>query len=882
MRKFLHIFLVSSFCIMLFGGTKIANAQDSVESYDGLDIVFLVDQSGSMGGNCVGCPFNDPLELRFYSLKYAMEWLGVDHLALHQDKMFRVAVVNFGSTAEAWDFNDASGDSQYWQEIAPVSESEWNTLFNKLDGDIGKMKDSYSSDDLGDTDFQRAFKLADELFGPKYLVSMNNHLRVVVVLSDGQPNPEQLPTDNISIRQYMLNLVEYVKINFPEPDYRIYVVGMPDEEDPYWSRIRSYWELATNDPCPGIDIACSEPAKDRASLVESNQDVGKRFLDILQDITSNMPVTGGCPENDPSCGETVILPGKYVVPPYLKTISFTYFKENPSEKLIIVDAQGKVVDPNQSGVTITGEDGPIQRVIINSPIPGRWEISTNPSGSNVKITRREIFAKSQLDKPIGSQVQYLPVQIQYALLDEVGAPLLTYKDPYYQLVVTAEVSLNASKWQLTLNSQPDNIYSANFFPTETGEYKIFVVAKSKDMDSKEIIVYQGEIGSFTVAPATLVPINLSTSWPQYEERDLIFGLRDVSGFAIPSAANEEIEITVSIIGPSGPDGVPIIMKSMRDGTFKGFYRPQERGEHIIQVLATLRDSSGMVHEIINGEIGRFNATATALVELKIVEPQSRDVVQSATGLWPFTPHPLIIQLELIANGNPVDPATVFVDPESAITADVQDADGQTIPNALVFKMQKTKLGLYQAETSDLGVGMYTIIVKAGELRPDYALKELEIPLRIRRIVNPALARIGFGTLIFLAIAIPSIGYVVVARRRRRQHPCSGRVYIVDGFGSIKFPVVLDSYQSNRVVFKTKDMPPITRITKMLFECRSDVENKSKQVNVTVWVDDSKLPIINNEPMRLNGVKKLGQHPFWLLKDPSDDQLMEVRSSESEL
>ena len=82
-------------------------AQEETE-YVGLDVVFLIDQSGSMGGPEAGCTIctyaNDPLGLRFAAPEFAIELLGDDllqgQIARQTPVDVQVGIVSFGSTAQ--------------------------------------------------------------------------------------------------------------------------------------------------------------------------------------------------------------------------------------------------------------------------------------------------------------------------------------------------------------------------------------------------------------------------------------------------------------------------------------------------------------------------------------------------------------------------------------------------------------------------------------------------------------------------------------------------------------------------------------------------------------------------------------------------------------
>ncbi len=872
MRKQTHVLLIMFFLFSLMKAPAVRAAQDP-DVYSGIDVIFLVDQSGSMSGLCNGCPFNDRLDLRFYSLSYAMKWMGENYIGVDTNKIpFRVAIINFGSTVEPWDF-DTSDDHQYWQEIAPVSQSEWDTLYKKIESDIEMMTKKYKGKSLGNTDFKPAFEQAKMFFSEEYLPvpEGENHRQVIVVLTDGRPNPAIQP-DGFTLSRYMNDLLQYTEAGFPEPAYRIYVVGLPDQLDPHWSIMRPAWEMITNDPCPGANSICADLRKDRASLVASDQEVGNRFLNLMLDLTN--------------IKEIVIPPGRNILPPYLKTAIFTLFKDDNIEHLILTNPNGVQVSDSDLNVQITGQNGPIEVVRINSPLPGEWLVVTQPANENVIITKREIYAQSRLDSPLSTQIQYLPVNIRYALLDEIGDPLPNYGNEY-PLIVEAEIQAGSQKWPLILKDvQSGSVYEGNFTPVEAGEYKLVVHAWTKDIIGQLVEVYKGTIGSFIVSKAVLAPANLPTSWPQYQPRDLIFELRNEEGYPISTAtAASEIKIVAEIFMDGNVDGEPFSLISQDDGTYKGSYAPQQQGEHTLHVLGTIRDNSGNTHVIIDSDVGTFVVDPTTRVIIKLIQPAnpvgpSGNIFKdNNTEAWSFSRKPMNVEVVLVDDqGVSIPLARAFKDPARALLLELDDENGDPIPGILDFKLDNVT-GHYNAETIKLGVGEYYVTIRGNELNPGFVYQETELPIQITRITNPWLVRTEIMSLLFLAIALPlGIGRAVTKVRRQR-HPCQGKIYIVDGYAAPKFQKILDIERSNRIIYSSKDIDQMTQIRQIILECKTDADSRAKRIDVRIWLDKDKQPVLNVASLGPGSVKKIGTNQFWLLKDPDEDQLLEARAED---
>ena len=628
--RFWYLLIPLLFLVTLFGLLQPTNpAQAQSAEYEGLDIVFIIDQSDSMQRISGANPPNDSLGLRFYGPWYAMYWMGEDRLLVHENITFRTSVVNFGSpgNVEVWDF----GNGRFWQEIDPASRSAWEPLFDDLTQQIeGDMRNRFLTQSLGATSFTDPFEAAKTLFDDLPEVE-GNRRRVIVVLTDGMPSGP-IGGASINVDNHMTALQRYAEQNFPEPDYLIYVISMIDAGQAYWDDVEPYWEAITNDPC--TNTSCPDPTADRASIVASNDDVGKRFQEILQDLVADFAT----PE-DLIVVESEVIPGPLVVPPYLRSIDFTFFKTSPLERLILTDPAGNEIVATRDNVTIEGEDGPIQVIRITNPEPGNWFVATDPAGTDVDITMRQIFAQSRLSSPLQPQTQYLPISIEYVLLDELGNNLPFYNDPDYRLIVSAVISADGQTWPVQLREQQGNVYQAEFTPVLAASHTIFVHAESQDLNGEPIVVYDGLIGTFTVDPAVLTPLELPTRMQQYDETEFVFELQDSRGFQIVTDVPVSVNVEVG-----GEPGGSLSLSRETDGTYRETYSPQQAGTHTIDVEALVTDDEGNLFVLTQESLGEFEVVTTNLLELRLTIPLTE--TQEHTGLLPWNKNPLVVELEL--------------------------------------------------------------------------------------------------------------------------------------------------------------------------------------------------------------------------------------------
>ncbi len=804
----------------------------------GVDILFIIDQSASMSGGAAGVPTNDPLDLRFYATQFAAEWLGSDHLRVHDTADYRIAVVHFGSQVQAQTFSSAGG-SRHWQEIAPDSEENWLPLSRELQNVLGP--DAFGGH-LGWTLPLLGFEKAKDLFDE--LPADPTRHRAIVVLTDGLPfNEDEAVGYYVG---HFAELEDFARDNFPSSEYTIYAVAMNDSGQAYWPISEPYWQRITG-------------ADDRAQKVETNDEIGVLFRRILLDLTSDIAT-------DVRYADVEIEPGEVVIPPYLESVEFTFFLSDPADlpQLKINDA---AVDPDTAeGVTRSGEGTPIQTIRVQDPEPGRWYVDVDPPDTDVNIVLRAIRAEGQLLQPVGSPSQYIPLQIQYRMVNSRGDPLREYEDERYDLFITAVVESGGGAWEIALEKQEDNSYQADFTPVLTGDHTIHVLAESKDVEGNAIQVYDGPIGSgFTVEPVTFAAIDLPAAERQYDPFDVAYEVLDSRGRRVTEDINLNAGITIS----HGTLSDEVELTPQTDGTYTAEYTPKNDGTHTLHVLAEVTGNDGKTYTLADEESASFDVSPTRLLTVHIIPPEALE--QWNTELW-FQPVSVELEIEIIDDtGSRVDLDEALAgSPASALDISVQDKKEVSYPD--VLKPALLAQGLYDAETTELGIGRYTITAQSDvTLNEGFLFEQQEDSIMITRIRHPwhiPMLLILIGAIVTLILLI-----IVLARyRRSRQvHPAVGDLRIINIFGTSQFRQRLDSFGRNRITFKTNELSNTVHVTKLEVRCDSDEAHERKTVDVKVYLDGDKQPAIER-PLRPGGEVQLRPYKLWLLKDPTDAQL----------
>jgi hypothetical protein len=652
----------------------------------GVDVLFLVDQSGSMGGLAAGSTVhptpNDALGLRFEAPQAFAQLLAEDRLQVHPNGLHRVALAYFGDTVDP---------RLKWTEIAPSSWEELQAQLNSLKGENGGLAaGKYATNNLGNTNFLQAFDTAAQMFAT-LPAGETNRQRVLIVLTDGQPcvpppatptpaagTPTATPGGYASPCQYppahMQNLVSKSASFFPANQFKTFVVAMNDSTDNYWPGMKSYWEKISSN---------------RARKVSTNTDVSRLFYDIWKELSPSLPR----PEGDRYVTVNPISPGPVVVPPYLDTITFTLFKKRPEETLQIYDTSDTLLTKEMSDVEISGEN--ILKVKVFSPLPGRWRVSTTGSTDNVDIEMRAVAAQGRLNSPRGSQIQFVPTDIEWQLLDSRGQPLPEYAEAQYRLEPVVQIKSEGESTPVRLQYKGNSAYLAEFTPTKAGPHSVYMEALAHDVDGQPIVVYRGEIGQFSVGAVSLQPTNLAQAANQFIPMPLSYELRDTDGR--PVGVRSSVSVSTTISSASGSAVVPL--QATEDGRFDGEFVPTTSGAHEVTVAAFIADAKGQMRLLTEGPGGSFNVLPPKISAKSPVGAQSQ-----------FSPMTISYQV-LDGQGNALQLAPGY---QMVFTATVGLAGQTGTPVTLQPSDKTTYAASYTADQQ----GSYEIKTFAGVQGPD--------------------------------------------------------------------------------------------------------------------------------------------------------------------
>ncbi|MCP4544249.1 MAG: hypothetical protein GY832_44620 [Chloroflexi bacterium] len=661
-----HIVLWCIVAIVTIMLTGIRTTLAQSPTCTGLDIIFIIDQSGSMGGSPDHPEPNDPNGLRFYGVDYALSWLGRNQWLIHPDATYRVAVVNFGTAPESVNFGTYDAP-YYWESISSGTESQWLLQEAALRPRVSQ--DALSRPYLGNTNFVTAFDEAQRLFSRLNELggTVGEHKRAIIVLTDGLPYVNA----NTSVQGHMSELIRNVETDFSRESYSIYVIALNDTEAHYWNQwYADLWADVTSDSTGS-----------RARLVEQNEtDVGVRFREILLELTNDIPGEEGMTD-------VQIEAGPQPIPPYLRELEFTFFKAIPTETVEITDSLGraiKALGANQ-GVYVSGETEVIERVQVSNPEPGEWTVGV-PVGSATKITMQQITAKGRLEQPVGVQYQFVPASIVYQLLDTSNNPLPQYSDLRYQLQVTTTVQSGGQSWPINLRTSGQSRYEAEFVPTQLGSHAVRVKATSQDLNGNEVDVFEGYLNPFDVRQLAAESRMHGNRLTQYVSSTLHYGLIDSNN----QDANVSVPIDVQAIITDSQGNTWVVPLAIQPGSnLVGQFTPASIDTHQVRLVATTRDSQGRQYTALDSVQASLSVAPPAMqVQVSPQSPQQYRAVN------------VTLQLE-DANGDPL-----VLDPAQQSRLDVilsGEGGDQTIA------VQQASPGVYTAVFSPTHDGAHTLV-----------------------------------------------------------------------------------------------------------------------------------------------------------------------------
>lgn len=628
------------------------------QSLTGLDLVFVIDQSGSMGGLPYGStdhPLpNDPNDLRFEGLQQMVDRLGSYRLNYYPKSniQFQTAVIYFGSTTEI--IVPAT-------IIDPNSTDQWEPLRLRLTNDLSA---NAFRRNLGNTNhiaaLQQAKSILQQMEGAW---QGGRHTQAIFMLTDGewylgcpqpaiddagtpQPianEPEYCQNGDFQYSIYRNLLDEYVQTEIWPENYRFYL-GAINDRDPQnetWSRVRTWWDRWT---------------QGNAELLQSNQ-MWVFFEQTLAALTIRDidPVIDGNFEDITEKTEICLNP-------YLQKVTFIIHKQDPTKRILLYQADGQLLD-NLTTTTTEGKDKYIEKIVVNNPEPGCITIERPLDVGVHSIFMLTLDAEVSCI-PVSSAPQYLPLQLSCTISSQAGK-LPPYKDPKYALEVVASVNGPAgASERVPLHSPQENgTYTGFFLPAQTGLYEFNLLGSTHSFTGESIQFFgwpkDGTPASFTVEPTSprlqsistptvLVPISVNVA------------LADDTGVSVPIPADTGKYVHMQLSLAPDKVGQPAELGAGASG-YEGAFVVAEAGAYEVRL-------TGEVENPATGQ--RVRAFDEPLGQMNVLPP--RPVWQGFANPWPQY-RETAVEFQLMDNaGNIFADA---IDSKWQLTAEAKISDG---------------------------------------------------------------------------------------------------------------------------------------------------------------------------------------------------------------
>lgn len=448
----------------------------------GVDLIFLVDESGSMVDN-------DKEALRIDAVRLAIDSLGDSILYECPNVKHRIAVIGF------WDERGGGVDTAQYIDSATVAPNAsefttWQEARKVLKERLTKRTESE-----GATDYLSALKAAaDTLTRWRAEGSLDNSIRRqgVVLVTDGGPcvidrgcvDPPEKYTFNIG--QYMQEietLLDPNGVTFPwrgedNPDsVRVWFIGFRDKKasagmdylnpsNPLGKALRPRWQRIVDGHGGTLEVLNS------ASSNTINRDISLKVANIVDSITGGKPQIWDCTK-------------PFYVNPYTDKMQVRILKIGSNSNIPLEDvkvtllyqgplAQGAFAQGNRQGsggkIADYRQDGSNEVYVVDSPSPGAWGIAISGADQcrDLAVSFKPLSVSGSIRRPLANEPisQYdegdfydpnAPVTFEYVPHARGVLTQTLTVVPEFPITLTVSIRSGTSHQQeLTLEHQADN------------------------------------------------------------------------------------------------------------------------------------------------------------------------------------------------------------------------------------------------------------------------------------------------------------------------------------------------------------------------------------------------------------------------------------------
>ena len=531
-----------------------AAAQSAVPGVTNLDIVLVIDESGSMYERNDPQQFNEDGSVknpgwRIVAANLLAQWLATDQSgAKHQ-----LSVILFGT------------DAKVIFPLQDIHSKESQAAFQQaLD-----KEHAY----LGATDILEAMRLAKtELDKGR---TDPNTKRAVVFLSDGVCEPKPV-TSQQERRQCETDLREVVQRDFAQsgqlPIFTIALTSDAFKQDPSNTIYKNVWQ----------EIA-STTGGDYYEPVQAERELLEAFVGILQRLFG-LPIQAPPPPVDAPTELT------FDVAPDLLQIGFTTIKYEPGIKMTVIRPDGTEVVVTDPGVQYSSS-ALTESYSISRPPAGKWIVRLSGRGKVILVTVP--FSKNKFmierQRPSSTHPQGKPMDIRVRVLDVDQVA----KSPQELKV---DITLpDGSTTSTTLTPGADGqSYVAKLDNTgQTGMYTLHFAGKVANADGSQFDLSDQQSIKVVAAPwLQIIEPQTGRDYPSNVpvpvQAQLMMGTQPL---AQPNAA-DQLEVVARLLRDNGQAADTQFLRPAPGGIFSGTVNAGADGNFVVRAELDYRPASG--------------------------------------------------------------------------------------------------------------------------------------------------------------------------------------------------------------------------------------------------------------------------------------------------
>ena len=509
----------------------------SAESPEGIDLVVLIDQSGSMWGHPEYHPrANDRYAHRVGSTRAVLQRL-IDDIK-GTSRIHRFSIVDFGDEAEV----------SWSNEVLRHDPADPLALPRRLDIE---MSHKVVARQWLNTNTPAALAVAlSELRKMDAGEHWPGRRKVVLLITDGRP---QLPP--ASPAQLKERVSQQARELFAE-DAELWVVGLNDGGD-YWLKgDGAFWQELVGNP-------------DRTHLADRAVPELPKGVHRMVDEWLNVAET-----------QSVDSSGTYEAPPYLGRLAFrvTFEKPRQPDSVRIISPEGRAIPRVSSG----GPANPSTeaRFLLEDPPPGKYEV-INDQGPLLIVPEPHPPKIHRIAPTTGADLE-VESRVIYEVSMGSGSPLEPM-DNWPLAVQLLVESPRGDTAELSADFESPGKIVSRWRPTAPGIYRLKLIGK---------VGFGGEtLDVFGEAPGATTEVAVSNArplWLKVERPSLASGIRVAPWdrttdlrLSLIDSAGERVEPTavladtegflkMELLDPSGVgQGVPISLQVSDRGHFEG-------------------------------------------------------------------------------------------------------------------------------------------------------------------------------------------------------------------------------------------------------------------------------------------------------------------------